>query len=141
MPYAKKGKKQLTVFFDFEVQEVLKRYVGTKLNCSVSSFVNSLVKAELIRLGEMKDLDADTVAELVAKNYDYLLKETEIPKVILDQVKQGSRPDDITLLRIHGALQIPESDLREMVAKTSYGDKKMLNTALNKAKTYRKPIS
>lgn len=131
MPYAKKGKVQSSIFFDSDVHEALKHYSKSNI-VSISSFVNALVKQEMVRLGEMIDTDANSIAELVSKNYDTLLKNTEIPKAILDQVKRGSKPDDITLLRIHGALQIPESELRALMAKAKYDEPKSLGGTMEK---------
>lgn len=131
MPYAKKGKVQSSIFFDMDVHDALKRYSKNNV-VSISSYVNKVIKQEMVRLGEMIDTDCDSIAELVSKNYDALVKNTEIPKAILDQVKRGSKPDDITLLRIHGALQIPEAELRELMAKTNYDEKKTLSGTLEK---------
>lgn len=131
MPSARKGRVQSSVFFDADIHEALRRYTKKHV-VSISSFVNSLVKRELIELGELPDLECGSIAELVSKNYEMLVKNTEIPKAILDQVKRGSKPDDITLLRIHGALQIPEAELRDLMAKTNYDEKKTLSGTLEK---------
>ena len=131
MPPRKKGKVQMSIFFDVDLSEVLKKYVKYNTTLSVSTWVNNVVKQELIGLGEMIDTDADTIAELVSKNYDILVKETEIPKAILDQVKRGAKPDEITLLRIHGALHIPEVELKAML-KNIPDESRQLNLTLQK---------
>lgn len=115
----------MSIFFDLDVHEAVKRYAKTKAMMSVSTLVNEIVRKAMIDVGELIDTDGKTVAELVAKNYDFLLKNSAIPKVTLDQVKRGAKPDEITLLRIHGALQIPEGELRKIVDKTNFESKQL----------------
>lgn len=132
MPYAKKGKAQSSIFFDLDVHEAMKVYVKNQA-ISLSSYVNSLVKKEMVRLGQMIDTDADSIAELVDRNYERLLKDTEIPKEILDQLRRGAKPDEITLLRIHGGLHIPEVKLKKLLAKSKFEEKKKPSMTLEQS--------
>ena len=107
-------KVRLTVFVSPWVRTALKQKLAPT-TISQSQFVANLLESVLLEEGYgPQDKKYTSLVELVEFNYEALLADTTISKQVLDQLIKGKRPDTVTALRIALALDMQESDIKNL---------------------------
>ncbi|GGA46231.1 hypothetical protein CYANOKiyG1_65230 [Okeania sp. KiyG1] len=107
-------KVRLTVFVPPWVRTALKQKLAPT-TISQSQFVANLLESVLLEEGYgPQEKKYTSLVELVEFNYETLLADTTISKQVLDQLIKGKRPDTVTALRIALALDMQESDIKNL---------------------------
>lgn len=107
-------KVRLTVFVPPWVRTALKQKLAPT-TISQSQFVANLLESVLLEEGYgPQEKKYTSLVELVEFNYETLLADTTISKKVLDQLIKGKMPDTVTALRIALALDMQESDIKNL---------------------------
>ena len=109
------GKRiQISVYFQRDEHRALKMYCTDK-GLTMGKLLHELAVNKLIEEGFYSPVK--TLAVIVQDNQEVLRQ--SVPEGVLEAIAQGQKPDEVDILRIAVALNIPKSEL-EQILKISF---------------------
>lgn len=107
------GKRvQVSVYFHRDEHRALKMFC-TSNNLTMGKFLNELAIAKLVEEGVYNPVK--TLAVLVQENQEDLKRLGSVPVRVLDAIANGQKPEEVHILRIAVALNIPQDKLEEIL--------------------------